>query len=166
MKTRNYKKIREYQKKSGNVWNTGKLDKIDTSKNYIIQLQVKDYQNTWSYPVSKYISTNTNSIPIAMFNLTNSKVCKYDDIEIIDSSYDPSGKKITSRKWEIYKDGRQIYTGAEPKKNYLDTGLGEYTIYLTVTNESGVQSERISRKFEIINDVFPPEVISKIINMQ
>lgn len=88
-----------------------------------MQLRVKDYQNTWSAPVSKYITTN-NVQPIASFKIKNNNVSIYENVEVVDGSYDPYGGTITSRKWTVFKDGTQIYEGSTVLQNYLNYGTG------------------------------------------
>ena len=141
------------------TWTTGKLTTIDSNKEYIITLRVKDNQETWSDITAKNISSNINTLPVAIFNITNEKITKYEELEVNDSSYDPAGGNITSREWEIYKGDNLIYTGDTPKTSYLTEENGEYTIYLTVTNDKNKVSERFGRKFIVIDDIVAPEVV-------
>ena len=144
---------------TGTNWNNGKLNSINTSKDYIIQLGVQDFQNVWAY-TSKYLTSNTNALPIAMFDITNNPLCKYETLEINDSSYDPAGGNLTTYLWELYKDGRKISSGSTPKTNFRNEQLGKYTLYLTVTNARGKKSETFGRSFEVIDDTMPPEVVA------
>lgn len=149
-----------WRESTSTTWNDGKLTNIDTSKTYIIQLKVKDYQETWSMPISRYITKDRSALPIAEYNITDDILTKYQDITIRNNSYDPAGRQITSSLWEVYKDGEKIYSGATPKTNYLTEGMGTYTMYLTVTNSDNLTSERYGRTFEIGEDTIAPEVVA------
>lgn len=141
------------------TWTEGKLETINPDKDYLVSLRVKDNQETWSDITTRYITSNLNSPPIACFDLTENTITKYEKLEIDDYSYDPAGGEITKRLWEIYKDGNLIYSGETPKDDFSDADLGEYTIYLTATNNRGLTSDRFGRKFTIIEDEVAPEVI-------
>ena len=149
----------EYKKETDTTWTSGKLTTITGTDDYIVQLRVKDYQNTWSNPVSIYITNSANALPVASFSLQNDTITLYEDLEIIDSSYDPAGWTITSRSWEVYKGSSRIYSGANPPTSYRSYGTGDYNIYLTVTNNRGKVSERFGRTFTVIEDEIPPEVV-------
>ena len=143
-----------------NEWTNGKLTTIDPAKTYLVQLRVKDFQGEWSYPNSKYVTGDPNALPVAMYNITNTFITKYLPLQINDTSYDPAGREITSRLWEVYKGGSKIYSGETPKTDYLNDGLGEYTMYLTVTNSEGITSERYGRTFTVLEDTMVPEVVA------
>ena len=51
-------------------WHDGKLTDISGGTDFLVQLRVKDFQNTWSAPVSKYITKN-KVLPIASFKIVN-----------------------------------------------------------------------------------------------
>lgn len=141
-------------------WHDGKLPaEIDSSKTYIVQLRVKDNQNSWSTPISKYI--NNEGLPVAMFDVLTQTITKYSrNVEIKDLSYDPAGKELTTYLWEVYKDGVSIYSSNTPKVDFTDVEEGEYTVYLTVTNASGKTSEKFAKKIEVIDDTIAPEVVA------
>lgn len=143
-----YKKIGEID------WIQGKLSQIETGKDYMVRLRVKDYQNTWSNYEIKYITKNDGILPIADFKIVDDKLYVYDneELEVIDNSYDPAGKEIIKRNWTITKDGQEIYNGTQYIKNYLQYGQGKYTISLKVTNGSNSESEVYTRNFEVIED--------------
>ena len=141
------------------TWTTGKLTTIDSSKDYTISLRVKDNQEKWSDIETVYITSDLNSLPIAQFNFTNSNITKYEELEINDTSYDPAGGGITNRLWEVYKGDNLIYSDNTPKTDYSSESNGEYTVYLTVTNDRGLVSEKYGRKFTIIDDTIAPEVV-------
>lgn len=149
----------KYRKVGETTWTNGKLTSITSGVDYLVQLRVKDYQNTWSAPVSKYITTN-NVQPIASFKIKNNNVSIYENIEVVDGSYDPYGGTITSRKWTVFKDGTQIYEGSTVLQNYLNYGTGKYTMKLQVTNNRGMTSETFSRNFTVIPDDEAPEFVA------
>lgn len=151
----------EYKKATDTVWTTGKLTSVTGEDDYIIQLSVKDFQNTWSVPKSVYITNSANVPPVASFNLKSETITRYDNLEIVDGSYDPAGGTITKHNWEVYKGDTKIYEGANPPTNYKDKGVGNYSIYLTVTNAKGKVSERYGRTFTVIEDTIAPEVVVK-----
>ena len=141
------------------TWTTGKLTNYDADKTYIIKLRVKDFQNTWSEPTAKFIYNGSDTRPIAMFNIKEDTITKYEKLGVEDQSYDPSGKKLTTYLWEIYKGQELKYSGDTIPTSFLDYELGEYTLYLTVTNSNNTQSERVSRTFTVIDDTIAPEVV-------
>ena len=149
----------KYRKVGETTWTNGKLTSITSGVDYLVQLRVKDYQNTWSAPVSKYITTN-NVQPIASFKIKNNNVSIYENVEVVDGSYDPYGGTITSRKWTVFKDGTQIYEGSTILQNYLNYGTGKYTMKLQVTNNRGMTSETFSRNFTVIPDDEAPEFVA------
>ena len=141
------------------TWTTGKLTNYDADKTYIIKLRVKDFQNTWSEPTAKFIYNGSDTRPIAMFNIKEDTITKYEKLSVEDQSYDPSGKELTTYLWEIYKGQELKYSGDTIPTSFLDYELGEYTLYLTVTNSNNTQSERVSRTFNVIDDTIAPEVV-------
>lgn len=149
----------KYRKVGETTWTDGKLTDISTGTDYLVQLRVKDFQGTWSKPVSKYITKNT-VLPIASFKIKNVNTSIYENIEIVDGSYDPSGGSITKHNWTVTKDGEEIYSGDTPLTDYKKFGTGEYLMGLTVTNNSGSVSEKVTRGFSIIPDDEAPEFMA------
>lgn len=150
----------KYRKVGETTWTNGKLTDISGGNDYLVQLRVKDFQNTWSKPVSKYVTKTTSGPPIASFMIVNQTCSMYENLEVTDGSYDPAGGTITSRTWTVTKDGNQIYSGSTPLTNYRNYGTGNYTMSLVVTNNSGKVSERVSRSFTIIPDDEAPEFVA------
>lgn len=147
-----------YKKVGATNWINGKLTTIPSGNaDYIVQLQVKDFQNTWSTPVSKYVTNNTNAKPIATFKIKERNTSIYDPVEVIDGSYDPYGRAIAKWTWEVYKGSTRIYSGNRPMSDFSRYGTGTYTMALTVTNSAGIQSERFSRTINIISDENAPD---------
>lgn len=147
----------KYKKTTDTTWTDGKITTLEPNTSYLVQLRVKDEQNTWSYTDSLYLTTKPeNNKPIAYFNIKNGQITKYETLEVTDRSYDPLGQGITERKWEVYKDEIKINEGDEPLITYPE--IGTYVMKLTVTNSKNVISETYSRTFKIVNDTTPPEV--------
>ena len=146
----------KWRKVGETIWHDGKLTDITNGTDYLVQLRVKDFQDTWSVPVSKYITKN-NVLPIASFKIKNQNTSIYEQVEVVDGSYDPYGGTITSRRWTIYKGNTKIYQGATPLANYKSHGIGSYKMSLEVTNNRGMTSEIFSRNFTIIPDDEAPE---------
>ena len=140
-------------------WTDGKLTIIDPSKDYIVSLKVKDNQETWSNATTLYITSNANSAPVALFSIAATNISKYEELEIVDASYDPAGGEIVSYDWEVYKGNTLIYSGHTPKTSFLNDEIGEYTYYLKVTNARGKVSEKFGRKVTITDDNYAPEVV-------
>ncbi len=147
----------KYKKTTDSSWTTGKLTSLTNDTDYVVQLRVKDYQGVWSYPVSIYATSRTDAKPIASFGIRNSEITRYEELELIDTSYDPYGGTITSRTWEVYRGSQRIYSGSNPPTQY--NTVGDYTMSLTVTNNRGLTSETYTRTFKIIEDNIPPEVV-------
>ncbi len=154
----------KYKTMDSSSWTNQKLTTIDPAKTYIIQLRAKDHQGAWSYPVTKYITKDTSALPVAMFNLKSDTITKYEKLEVKDSSYDPAGGTISKYEWELWKDGSKKETTTQPITDFRNREIGEYRIYLTVTNNSNKKSERFSRKFTVTNDETPPEVLAEPMN--
>ena len=153
----------KYRQVGETQWYDGKLTDISGGTDYLVQLRVKDFQGQWSAPVSKYITKNT-VLPIASFKIKNVNTSIYEEIEIVDGSYDPSGGTIVGWKWTVLKDDQEIYSGSTPLLNYMDYGTGNYKMALEVTNNSGQVSERYVRNFQIIPDDEAPEFVANPMN--
>ncbi len=146
-----------YKKINDKSWTMGKLTKIEDGVNYLVRLRVKDYQNTWSKDAVRYISSKATK-PIAQFEIVKSDITKYEDLEIIDTSYDPAGRDITKEVWQVYKENDKIYEGSTLITDYEQYGAGEYKAVLTVTNSDGEVSDEFARQFTVMEDERAPEV--------
>lgn len=137
-----------YKKVTDTIWTQDKLTTLEQGTDYIVKLKVKDYQNTWSDPSIQYISTQTNPIPIAQFDISTNTIALNSTLNITDTSYDPSGGEITSRKWDLYSGENKVYSGANPVTNLSGYSSGDYRLALTVTSSAGT-SETFSLPFSI-----------------
>src|SRR5690606_33489139 len=116
LETQEDRGIKEYKwqwkETTSNVWTEGKIpNKIPTGKDYVVQLSVKDYQNAWSDPVSRYITTDSasQSQPVADFDMPATGFI-HDTINITNNSYDPGGKTISAQEWTLTKAENTVYT--------------------------------------------------------
>lgn len=155
----------KYRESTATTWTNGKLTTFNPSKVYLIQMRVKDEQGQWSNPVTKYLS-NTVTKPVADFNYGSNTITKYDTLNIVDSSYDPSGKAITQRTWVLKKNGTTVSTTSTPVTNFNtgSLGIGTYSYTLTVKNSANVVSEEFTRTFYVEDDTTKPEVIVDVEN--
>ncbi len=147
-----------YKKLEDNTWTEGKPENVNNGESYVIQLQVKDNQNTWSESTSKFITlSNQISVPpVAQFNFENSKIFINDNLLINNTSYDPSGKNITKEEWTLKKDGVQIGVYTSPIINFSTLGTGNYSYTLKVTNSDNVESEGYTKSFTVETDTKKP----------
>ena len=153
-----------YKKVGENTWTTGKLATLDEESTYIIKLRVKDFQETWSTPATKYVTSEGIVLnPVAQYKILNKTISLYKQLEVIDSSYDPAGLELTTYTWTVKKaDGTKVYTGATPLLDYKEIGAGTYTMSLVVKNSSNKESEEFSQTFTITPDTTAPEFIADI----
>ena len=150
----------KYRQVGQTTWTTGKLTNISAGTDYLVQLRVKDYQGTWSAPVSKYITKSGDVLPIASFKIVNQTTSVYEPLEIVDGSYDPYGGTITKKVWTLYKGSTQISQTTNSYITNFNTsgrGVGNYKMSLVVTNNRGMTSEVFTRSFTIIPDDEAPE---------
>ncbi|WP_169824178.1 InlB B-repeat-containing protein [Clostridium formicaceticum] len=154
-----------YRESTASTWTAGKLTSFNQSKIYLIQLRVKDEQGMWSYPITRYLSSSSEK-PVADFNYGTNKITKYDTLNIVDGSYDPSGKALTTYSWTLRKNGAVVSTTATPITNFntANLGIGTYSYTLKVTNSAGIQSDEFTRTFFVEDDTTKPEVIVDVEN--
>lgn len=153
----------KYKKMGEENWTSGKLVNIEQDEVYVIQLKVKDFQETWSAPTTKYVMYNNEGAdvaPVASFNIKNPTMSKYEELQIENTSYDPAGVTLKEELWKIKKDGNVLYSGETPSIDYSAYQTGSYTISLVVTNELGKQSEEFSRIFYLTDDIIAPEIVA------
>lgn len=149
----------KYKRTTDSEWTNGKLESLEGDTVYLVQLRVKDYQETWSNPESIFVTAKTgnNILPIAAFDIEEEEITKYEDLEIVDKSYDPTGKEITSRIWEVTKGEDVIYKGSALPTKY--SAIGTYKIKLIVKNSENKVSESYTRRFKVVEDRKAPSVI-------
>ena len=86
--------------------------------------------------------------PIAQFSFTKATYQVGEPVEVIESSYSPSGLKIAKREWKIVVDGK-TKTSNYAKNLMNNIKEGEYTLYLRVKDSKGVWSDFIGRQVKI-----------------
>lgn len=139
---------------SSSSWTSGKMTSFDPSQKYIIKLEVQDYQGAWSY-TTKYIGDGK---PVAQFVADKQEYFANQPLIITDGSYDPNGRTITKRTWELKKDGVKKASGTTPIDNPGIYGNGNYTYTLTVESAGGI-SEPFTRAFTIVPDTVEPSIL-------
>ena len=145
-----------YKEASASSWTEGKLTQLDKTKIYVIKLEVEDFQGATNY-TTKYVGTGN---PVSNFNFANNTICKYNQLEINNTSYDPVGYDITTESWVLKKDGQVIGTYSEPILNFNTSNLGpgNYSYTLTVTNSVNTKSEAYTKSFTVVDDIAKPEI--------
>lgn len=150
----------QYKKATASTWTNGYPTTWQASDGItIIQMTVTDYQGC-SSSVAKYLG---DTKPVASFSYNLNPVSLYEEISILNSSYDTSGYSITSSRW-ILRDasGNQIATNNTNNvgssfvfgvPHNLNMQEGTYSISLTVTNSAGNNSETVSRTFRVVKVV-------------
>lgn len=147
----------KWKETTSETWNDGLIpSKVSAEKDYIVQLRVKDHQDVWSNPVSRYVTT-VQSPPIADFNMP-SKALLYDRVNINNTSYDPAGKQIVRQEWIVIKHGVELYKGSTPMTRFTDYGEGRYSVHLRVQNSSGEWSESFRRVIDINKGKIAPVI--------
>ena len=150
----------QYKKTEDSEWTSGKLTNIDGTSAYIVKLRVKDFQNTWSKATTKYIVGKNETVkPVADFIIKKPTISIYEELQVLDKSYDPSGSTLANYEWRILKDNNDVYVGNTIPTNYREYGEGEYQAKLVVRNESGVTSDEFIRSFTVKADTSAPEII-------
>ena len=145
-------------------WTLGKpTTALIDGESYVVQLVVKDEQNVSSLHTSKYITLDkTIEIPpIAAFSFGNSTIFTNNELEIIDTSYDPIGNALSTYEWTLKKADKVISTSATPtlKFDTSNLGAGEYSYSLRVKNSKGLWSEPYIKSFKVIEDTIAPSVM-------
>ena len=146
----------KWKKATSNNWINGYPTTWSTDDGIvIIQLTVTDYQGC-SSSVAKYLGDNK---PVAAFSFNLNPVSLYEDIMILNSSYDTTGYSINKSEWVIKNSSGAVV--ATNNTNRIgqsfsfgtphDLGLSEgtYTVCLTVTNTAGTKSEQVSRTLHV-----------------
>lgn len=154
-----------YKEVNDSSWTSGKLTNAATGKTYIIQLRVQDKQGAWSLPVTKYISGDTATVlqPEANFDFAQDTISLYQPLVITDNSYDPNGLTLSTYRWTVKKDGKNLVTNAtSPITNFRNYGAGNYEYNLVVVNSSGKVSEMYTKQIKVTDDASGPKIETNI----
>jgi len=149
-----------------------------------IMLRVKDLEGAYSDWTSSYLSKdnlldpesdNSNisvNPPIADFTLEHDELIYNSQNQVIyDMSSDPQGLAIT-HSWKVYKEDVLILSSVEENiNNYLNEkissyGTGKYRIKLVVINSKGLQSEEVTKSFNVIVFNYQPNVNFNLVSNQ
>ena len=145
-------------------WTMGKLTTINNTGVYLVRMRAKDEQGAWSDYVTKMV-TKVPTNPIAKFEITNKECSIYNELNVVDYSYDPASLALTEYEYTLVdSSNRELYTGSTPALNYRQYGTGDYTLKLKVKNSAELESEVYSQKFKITGDVTAPEVVATPLN--
>ncbi|WP_315112890.1 immunoglobulin-like domain-containing protein [Clostridium intestinale] len=143
----------QWREVTSSTWIDGQIpSSLDANKQYLVQLTVKDYDDAWSNPSVKYISTVSDSTKKSIASFIIAPEVLYTpinkDITIVDNSYDPQGREITEKVWKVFKDGQEIYSGSTPMTDFSGKSAGDYTVTLVVKTADGY-SDKFSRTFTV-----------------
>lgn len=124
---------------------------------YKIVLRVRDIEGAWSDPCIR--SAGEISRPVADFVIEkNPMVYKVDTQKITDMSYDTNGLPLCYN-WTVTKSGQVILSNTaqdisgalnQAINNQYPNVTGTYVVNLQVTNSAGVQSNIVSKAFDVI----------------
>jgi len=132
---------------------------------YKIILRVQDIEGAWSEPCIK--KAGEISRPVADFIIDkNPMVYKTDTQKITDMSYDTNGLTL-SYNWTVTKGGQTILSSTvkdissalnQTINNLYPNVIGTYNVSLKVTNSAGVQSDTVTKSFEVIVNNYAPTI--------
>lgn len=123
---------------------------------YKIILRVQDIEGAWSEPVIKSVAEISK--PIADFAIEKNPLTYPESQTITDLSYDTNGLAITYQ-WNVYKSGANVLSSSS---NNITSALnsmiptlfpnvtGTYTISLKVVNSAGVESDTVTKTFNVV----------------
>jgi len=131
-----------------------------------VQLRVKDMEGAYSDWAENYIDEGvvldpempevTQRKPVADFEIDkNPMILNSETQKIFDNSYDPEGLALTYA-WTVKKAGTTLFTGytknidVQLNQKIIKNGIGTYEISLAVTNTKGIQSDTITKDFQVI----------------
>jgi len=124
---------------------------------YKLVLRVQDIESEWSDPCMK--TAGEISRPVANFIIDkNPMIYKTDTQKITDMSYDTNGLTL-SYNWTVTKGGQIILTSTakdisislnQAINKFYPNVTGTYSISLKATNSAGVQSDTVTKSFEVI----------------
>ncbi len=131
---------------------------------YLVTLEVTDkYGVTSAYSNQISVGAAVKVPPVAFFALSNSTflftTSSTNELNVIDSSYDPASATITKRTFTLYdasgKVLKTITLDSNGKYNITSLATGEYSVGLVVESANGKSSE-VKRSFTVVNDKDKP----------
>jgi len=124
---------------------------------YKIILRVRDIEGAWSDPCIK--AAGEISRPVADFVIDkNPMLYKTDTQKITNMSYDTNGLTL-SYQWTVTKGGQAVLNSTandisgilnQTINNLYPNVTGTYNVSLKVTNSAGVQSDIVTKTFDVI----------------
>jgi len=126
--------------------------------NYKLILRVQDIEGTWSEPTIK--SAGEYSKPVADFAIEKDTLIYPDTQTITDLSYDTNGLPLTYN-WVGKKNGETIMINNSNDANYIAAWMngtmnnlypnmiGTYSISLYVVNSAGMQSDTVTKSYNV-----------------
>jgi hypothetical protein len=159
-------RVWEWKEVGEENWHSGQLINGSTTKEYLVRLRVRDmdghdFQGAWS-DEEVVLITSDPLPPIAQFTITPTTLPIENDLQIIDSSYDPNGDTIVQWEWKLYKYNNLVgtYTASNPQASINSTiksqGIGDYRLTLQVRDNTGswgdpkATSEVFTQAFKVI----------------
>lgn len=139
---------------------------LEENTSYLIKLTVIDYQGVESSSTKNITTGESTEKPIASFKLVSKTISMYESLNIIDESYDPSGKELTYE-WKVTKTDANgtktvVYTGETPVTDFEPYGTGEYKIQLIVSktvNSEVISSDAFTQTIEVTDDITAPIIV-------
>lgn len=132
---------------------------------YKIVLRVRDIEGAWSDPCIK--AAGEISMPVADFVIDkNPMLYKTDTQKITNMSYDTNGLTL-SYQWTVTKGGQAVLNSTaddisgilnQTINNLYPNVAGTYNVSLKVTNSAGVQSDIVTKTFDVIVHNYVPTV--------
>ncbi len=124
---------------------------------YKLILRVQDIESEWSDPCIK--AAGEISRPVADFIIEkNPMIYKTDTQKVTDMSYDTNGLTL-SYQWTVTKGGQAVLNSTtndisgilnQTINNLYPNVIGTYNVSLRVTNSAGVQSNIVTKTFDVI----------------
>ncbi len=138
---------------------------------YKLILRVQDIEGAWSDPCIK--EAGEISRPVADFIIEkNPMIYKTDTQKVTDMSYDTNGLTL-SYNWTVTKGGHIILSSTtkdisnslnQAINNLYPNVIGTYDVSLKVTNSAGVQSDTVTKNFEVIVYNYTPTIDFELVS--
>ncbi len=123
---------------------------------YKIILRVQDIEGAWSEPVIKSVAEISK--PIADFAIEKNPLTYPENQTVTDLSYDTNGLALTYQ-WNVYKNSTNILSSTNANiTSALNSKIlslypnvtGTYTVSLKVVNSAGVESNTVTKNFDVV----------------
>ncbi len=136
---------------------------LDTDKNVLVQLIVKDEDGNFSEPDVLYLSSQATAKPIAKFTIDESidiETSTSAKVKPVNASFDPyvNGRGDLTYKWEVYNEMNRLVLSStvfEPELDFEGKPAGRYDVKLTVSAQGSIQSGTFVQSISIIDTIAP-----------